>query len=237
MSWWRNRLMPYDIYERHTVVSRLLSEQLDPTASDTRILDVGGRTDLLVRFTSYPVTTINVDGSADLPYDGQTIPFAENSFTAVINIDTLEHVPAEQRFRFVRECVRVARNLVIVAAPMGTPRHIEQERALDDLHRRVTGQPHVYLSEHIQYGLPTEDEIEELATKAQVRSFRLYYAGDFVWQAKHFAQTVRAQAGGSRSSLWWRTWQRLWGSAIFHPIRLRTRPYPTANRFYLLLQK
>ena len=56
--------MPYDLYERHAVVSQLLRARLGDVA-DVHILDVGGRADLLERFLGYRVVSVNPDGSGE----------------------------------------------------------------------------------------------------------------------------------------------------------------------------
>ena len=65
----KNRLMPYDLYERHNVVSQLVQKALgsDPYQS---VLDVGGRKNLLEHFLPYPTTAINPDGTGHLLGDG-----------------------------------------------------------------------------------------------------------------------------------------------------------------------
>ena len=64
-----NRFAPYDVFERHTVVSQLLQKAL-PTASSSLVLDVGGRKDLLERFLPYSTIAINPDGTGHLLGDG-----------------------------------------------------------------------------------------------------------------------------------------------------------------------
>lgn len=234
---WRLRLLPYDLYERHAVVGRLLRRVFAEEQQKGCVLDVGGRTGLLQRFTPYEVVSLNVDGTADLRYDGRTIPFAANAFDAVINIDTLEHMPKAERLPFLQECLRVARRALIVAAPFGSPAHIAREKELDRLYRAAHGRPHPYLHEHLQYGLPTAAEVDELAAKLEAAAAQRFLAGDYEWQARHFEQALRARKNQGVGARLQSTFNHIAGLALFHPIRLRTRPYPAANRFYLLLQK
>ena len=112
-------LMPYDLYERHAVTSRLLQEELKNSQESICVLDVGGQAELLERFTPYRVISVNTDGSGNLTCSGCVLPFLDSSFVAVVSIDTLEHLPQESRVPFLRECLRVSQRYVIVAAPFG----------------------------------------------------------------------------------------------------------------------
>jgi len=125
--------MPYDSYERHAVVSQLLLEAVADSQEDTCILDVGGRVELLERFIPYRVISVNIDGSGNLSGSGCALPFVDSSFIAVVSVDTLEHLPRESRLPFLRECLRVARRYVVVAAPFGSEGHSECEKGADTL--------------------------------------------------------------------------------------------------------
>ena len=186
---------PYDQYERHLVVSRLLRETLGRSHDRRRVLDVGGHSALLEQFTDHRVTSINTDGSGDVHGSGAALPFPDASFTACVSMDTLEHVPKKNRLLFLRECLRTARGCAIVAAPLGSQGHRECEQALNDLHRSTYGEPHPYLSEHLLYGLPELDELDEYVRSLGAGSSRLAFAGDYVWQAKAFERTIRARSG------------------------------------------
>ncbi len=48
-------------------------------------------------------------------YDGEKLPFADESFDVVVAICTLHHVPVSKRFKIVSEMVRVTRTGGVVA--------------------------------------------------------------------------------------------------------------------------
>lgn len=230
-------LMPYDLYERHAVVSWLLQETINDGQENNRVLDVGGRARLLERFVSYRVLSINTDGSGNLLGNGCVLPFADSSFIAVVSIDTLEHLPKESRLAFLRECLRVAQRYVIIAAPFGSEGHRECEKRLDSLYRSAHGEPHIYLNEHIRYGLPDIAEIDQLARNLEGASSRRFFAGDYVWQGKQFERAIlgyRKQGMGARV---WNLYNYVTTLAVFHPIRLREQPDDITNRFYLFIEK
>jgi len=228
---------PYDRYERHLVVSRLLRKALGAAQAGVRVLDVGGRSALLEQFTPYRVISINTDGTSDLRGSGNALPFKDNSFAAAVSMDTLEHLPKEVRLPFIRECLRVARRCTIIAAPLGSEGHREYEQRLDRLYRSVHGEPHLYLREHLLHGLPELDELEGYVRQLQVRSAKMVFAGDYVWQANAFESAIRARS----KPKWVRRLLSLYimtlSAALFHRVRLQERSSPTTNRFYLLLVK
>ena len=183
--------MPYDLYERHAVTGQLLRAKLGDCEDRVCILDVGGRADLLARFLPYRVLSVNLDGSGDFVGSGFALPFADSSFSAVVTIDTLEHMRREKRLLFLLECVRVARHCVLVAAPFGSEGHEAYEKRLNSLYRSVHGKPHCYLSEHIQCGLPDLAELDQLADDLPLQHSQLLFAGDYEWQGRWFERAIK----------------------------------------------
>ncbi|MBN2006779.1 MAG: class I SAM-dependent methyltransferase [Anaerolineae bacterium] len=229
--------MPYDLYERHTVVRRLLHEAIGDGQENVRVLDVGGRAELLEQFVPYHVISVNVDGSGRVLGSGDALPFGDGSFSAVVSIDTLEHVPQARRMLLLRESVRVAQSCVVVAAPFGSEAHRAFEKRLDDVHRSVYGYPHAYLSEHVRYGLPGLDDMDQLTRGLDAAHVKRFFAGDYVWQGEQFERAILAHRtrGWKRRLL--NAYNQVTSLALFHPIRLGTRPVARSNRFYLLIQK
>lgn len=230
-----NLFLPYDLYERHAAVSQLLLDALVNVEGPIRVLDVGGRCGLLERFVPYRSLSVNIDGSADLWGDGCALPTADDSFTAVVSIDALEHLPEETRLLFVQEGLRVARHCVIVAAPFASQGHAECEEHLNELHRSTYGRPNAYLSEHIEHGLPDMTELDRLVHQSDARASRLMFAGDYVRQGKLFKRSVRASGGRGPLARLRRLWHHISSLAMFHPINLRGDPGVRSNRFYLVL--
>ncbi len=230
----RHWLLSYDLYERHHVVARLIAARGRP---DMRVLDVGGRSGLLARFVSCRVTSINVDGSGDVFYDGEHLPFAEGAFDVVTAIDTLEHLPRYRRLEFVRECLRVSATASILAAPFGSPGHAESEAWLNRLYTALNGAPHRYLSEHVQFGLPGLAEVQELIEGSGASAWQLLFAGDYRREAAYFAAAARAAVSGGALTKLGILWVHAKSRAIFNRLHLSERPLPHTNRFYLELLK
>ena len=233
-------LTPYDVYERHQVVSSWLQSAIPVSGEKGEapvILDVGGRIDLLAQFLPYRVVSANPDGTGAVVASGLALPFADNSFTAVVNIDTLEHLPPDIRLPLVRECLRVARQYVIIAAPYGSSEHIRHEKEMHEQYQAIHGRSHQYLSEHIRYGLPSPADLERIEQAIAPAQVTRYYAGDYVWQGKIFIRAARSAVRPRLAATLMYLYNRLSSLALFHPVRLAAAPHAATNRFYLFIEK
>ena len=115
-------LLPPDIFERHKFISRFIG-------SNKNILDVGGSMSRLSAFTkNCKITTADISKPADILYDGKKLPVEDKRYDIITSIDVLEHIPKENRADFVKELFRVAKDTIIISAPLGTNFHSEYER-------------------------------------------------------------------------------------------------------------
>lgn len=150
-------LLSKDLWERHYLVAKYLRQHRIEQG-----FDVGGE-GLLGRFLpGVWIVSLNVDEDGDCRYDGQTIPFADDTCDAVVCLDVLEHITPSQRQAFVDELFRVSKQHVVLALPLGSPLHTELEREALALWREQRGEDHPYLAEHVANGLPTLDELRSL---------------------------------------------------------------------------
>jgi hypothetical protein len=178
---------PRDTYERHWVAARWLRAQ-----GAKSVLDVGGE-GLLRRFVpGVSCVSVNVCAPAEVLYDGTTLPFADASFDAVVSLDTLEHLPADRRPSFVEELLRVASRLVVLAAPHGSETHRRLEQEALAAYRAQRGEDHPYLREHVEYGLPTAEELQQLCAG---HALEMRFCGDCRRQARAFLSTLRPRNG------------------------------------------
>jgi len=231
------QLMPYDVYERHKIVGSLLQTALASQNTPPLVLDVGGRIELLEKFMPYRVISVNPDGTGAVYANGLTLPFADNAFAAVVNIDTLEHLPSAIRIPFIQECLRVTQQYVIIAAPYGSQAHIQHEKELHVLYQKSNGRSHPYLSEHIQYGLPTPAQLDQIEKAISPATVTRSYAGDYIWQGKTFARAAKAAKQPRLQARFTNAYNQIISMAFLHPIRLSPTPNATTNRFYLFIEK
>jgi len=155
--------LQYDIRQRHDLLAAILRVVAPAPA---RLLDLGAGPEGLSRRllpAGYDIVLADVarHGRADVVEleAGQRLPFADSSFDAVICMDVLEHVEPGERHGLVDELARVAAGAVVLAFPRANVAVREAEQLLARLFEAGTGVPHVFLAEHVRYGLPDAEAI------------------------------------------------------------------------------
>jgi SAM-dependent methyltransferase len=210
-------ILPFDTAERHCVAATLLG-------SPRNALDVGGRPGELARFLpSTGVTTANVDPPADVLFTGSELPFPEDSFEVVSSLDVLEHLERPQRQAHIAELVRVARERVVVCCPLGTPAHVEAEREL------AARYEHRFIKEHLEKGLPEEEELRVLVSSLSFR-FELLFHGDFRTVNERFVLERGARALRPRALLDYAVKRARWKPDL----ELAAESNPFTNRAFLI---
>lgn len=89
-------------------------------------------------------------------YSGNKFPFENSSFDIVLCSDTLEHIPKEKRKKFILENLRVCNKYIVFTFPVDTSSFFEK------LFYYMTLKKSLFLREHIEYGLPSEEEFENI---------------------------------------------------------------------------
>ena len=127
------------------VLEEILGPELGPLRS-LSVLDVGCGTGTTDRIFRPRVGTLHgVDVSEEMLakardhdpdteyrwYDGEKLPFPDESFDVVVTICVLHHVPIPNRFRFVSEMVRVTRAQGVVAIFEHNPMNPLTRRAVN----------------------------------------------------------------------------------------------------------
>lgn len=149
-----------DVYKRWVAVSQIIQDDFGDTSS---VLDVGGAPGSL--FYEYmPSCTVTPANPQYGGPSGADLPYEDGQFDVAMSVDTLEHVPATQREKFLAEMWRVAKKGVVLAAPFDTEGVVEAEALVFALTRNL------FLREHIEHGLPSFEEtkkfLEGLGPKA-----------------------------------------------------------------------
>jgi hypothetical protein len=182
----RRVLLAPDTLERHLLVAQLVGSPVD-------LVDVGGMPGQLAGFLPRTrVLAVNVEEPADLVVPADALPFADATFECSTSLDVLEHVPPGDRRRFVREQLRVTRRRTVLCCPLGTPEHVEAERAVAAWHRETVGEENRWLAEHAANGLPTLEELHA-AFEHHPGPVRFLFHGDARVVDEQFKQLVLAR--------------------------------------------
>jgi ubiquinone/menaquinone biosynthesis C-methylase UbiE len=158
--------VPFDQYSRQYQVMTILNEMRKP-GEKYKVLDVGGYKGRTADFLSTDTVTVidlyDVDEPNYIKGSALEIPLEDKSVDFVTSFDVLEHIPAPKREKFFDECSRVAKKGVIICAPHKTPANEYAEMSLNDFYQKLHGEPHPWLKEHIEYGIPNFQKMETYA--------------------------------------------------------------------------
>jgi SAM-dependent methyltransferase len=218
-----------DTRERHAIVGKL-------AGTPETVLDAGGVPGLLVPYLprGARVVTANVEPPADLLVQGVELPVDDGSFDLVTSLDVLEHIVPADRRAFVAELVRAAKDRVVLCCPLGTPQHQAAEAELLEWYEQATGDRHEWLAEHVENGLPTDDEIRAaFATATDDAEISFLYHGDFRTSTELLKQTASAMANGpGRKAVLVAKW-------LGHrrDLRLETEPTAWTNRVFVKVER
>ena len=104
--------------------------------------------------------------------DAVSLPFADNFFDVVISVDTIEHLPAEQRATFIGELSRVAAQAVVITCPLQSEdrefRAAECDRQLRHEIEIRNGYVPLWLEEHLREGHPSREQLLQLLPEARI---------------------------------------------------------------------
>ncbi len=190
--------LAFDQFSRQYQVKRLV--EAVRTKHKLRILDVGGHNGKTREF--FPGDEVLVADLYDieepgyLKASGLDLPFKDGAYDVVVCFDVFEHILPGDRERFLTEITRVARQCVVVAAPFDTEFVSQAEQELNAYYQRVTGQEHRWLREHIDNGLPRQEEIERFLEQHKL-AYQTYNSNNILlWSGMQnlifLADSVRA---------------------------------------------
>lgn len=91
-------------------------------------------------------------------YNGSTLEYLNNSFDFVISVDTIEHILINEREKIITEMLRIAKRCIILTFPCSEKSQL-YEKKLERRYIKCGLQVPKYLKEHMECGLPDENEI------------------------------------------------------------------------------
>lgn len=181
--------MPFDQYQRYEICKRVIDDFRGKKQDKLKILDVGGHfktkegVDWLPAiefFGENEVLVVDTTKASIDNYqvsDGRDLPFENDSFDVVVSNDVLEHVPPQGRYDFIKELIRVSKELVVINFPYYTAKKALAEKILYEYIVNSSNGENRMLEEHLINGLPkVQDVINELNELSMPHSY--YYSGD-----------------------------------------------------------
>lgn len=144
---------------RFFMMANIVSILNDKKDATIKILDVGGGSPYMASVLkestpNHQLTTIDILPKPSDFYgryiqgDATKMPFESKSFEMVISTDVMEHIPDTNKEAFIRECMRVAKKYVIIAAPFNTEGVDKAEHVVNDLNIKLFGENQPWLNEH-----------------------------------------------------------------------------------------
>lgn len=198
--------IPFDQFSRQYIawrlVERMRTEPGNKSEARLKILDIGGYGGKSREFFPEDDVTVldlyDVEEAGYIKGDALDLPFGDDAFDITLSFDVLEHIPADKRQQFITESLRVSKDLSIIAAPFYSKKAVQTEFALNHYYKNLTGTPHQWLQEHIDYGLPKSEDIEQYLTENDVHFAAINSNEIHNWTWVQFA--VLLTASGNVSS-------------------------------------
>ena len=169
-----NQVWNIDCHLRYTVARRALAG-IQPQ----RLVEVGAGVAGLGFLLKQPVMAVDIWFNAEVlrrfnPYvipvigTALNLPLGNNSMDAALSIDSIEHVPPQQRADAIDELLRVAKKRVVISIPCGNAAEDADARLIRWFHARH-GARSFWLSEHRELGLPDDDAMYTMIDQAARR--------------------------------------------------------------------
>lgn len=112
--------------------------------------------------------------------DLQEIP--DSKYDIVISSDVFEHIPANKREAFLRETKRTSKILCLHCFPFKSEWVKSAEIRTNEYYKSIFGKDHIWLSEHIENGLPDLVEIEKIISKMNESYFTFEHGDIMLWE-------------------------------------------------------
>ena len=136
--------LPSDLYSRNFIMSKGIKEyKKAKNINRVKILDVGGRKGRLNLFLNSEdeLTLLDIRSGREnnlIVGDATDMKnFSEGHFDVVVSGDVFEHISPEKRESFIRECLRVSKYMVILAAPFNTAGVEEAEEKANIFFKKI----------------------------------------------------------------------------------------------------
>ena len=167
--------VPFDQYSRQLVVKNIINQVFRPDSKKVyTILDVGGYMGKTAEFLPHDKVEVldmfNVKAPNYTKGDATDVNKEDDSYDFVCSFDVIEHIPRKKREAFITESARLCKIGFFIAAPTDDKDSIVSlaEHEANEVFKTINKQDHRWLKEHIDFGIPTSQEIEALLIKHEL---------------------------------------------------------------------
>lgn len=201
--------LPFDQFQRYWVTSQIAS-CIRKEIPVLNILDIGGYLGYegsgdqenflpITQFLKEDKVTV-IDrkpfrGNQYIMGEGGNLPVKSESFNFVNVLDTLEHIPKIERYLVIHEAVRASNGLIVIGGPLATPETMQTEKLLASYLDTYLKLPNPALCEHLEYGLPTHEEIHEIISNENFEYYSFSYGNLYRWlemmMLKHYLISLK----------------------------------------------
>ncbi len=155
--------LPFDLYTRDIIIKKMI-DGIRKEGEALKILDVGGRQGRLCSFLKNDeIHVLDIRMGNGLNYvlgNVKNAPYKDSSYDVVVSSDVYEHIPEKDRLKVLSEMFRISKSFVILGAPFYSEEVEDAEIRACNYYREIAGEPHPWLKEHIENGLPSKNELE-----------------------------------------------------------------------------
>lgn len=173
-----NELSP-DGYSRFFILTDILKQIYGKTKRTLHILDVGGGSEYMEQQLQsleipYELTILDIIERPErvratyIQGDATKMKFPDDQFDVVVSTDVLEHVPDKGKEAFLKECLRVAKEVCIIAAPFQTEGVNDAEVVVNEFNKKLFGVGQDWLEEHLALGKPKREMFKKVLDEVGV---------------------------------------------------------------------
>lgn len=162
-----------DGYSRFFFLVDILLQAYGTSSDKIKILDVGGCSEFFEQQLKesglqYDLTVLDMlpkpleITSKYIQADATAMAIKDDSFDVVVSTDVIEHISQDRKQAFLSECVRVAREICIIAGPFDTLGVHEAEVTVNEFNKKLFGSGQNWLEEHMEFGKPSLSMFENV---------------------------------------------------------------------------
>lgn len=195
-----------DGYARFYILIDILKQIYGNSQKEINILDVGGGSEymeqqLVREGIRYKLTVLDIIErpkklkATFIQGDATNMPFPDKSFDAVISTDVLEHVLPAGKSAFVDECLRVSKEICVIAAPFETEAVTDAEIAVNEFNKQLFGAGQEWLEEHLEQGKPKVEMMHKVLKNKKVTYVDFGTQNIFTWLLNTHLNLIEAKSG------------------------------------------